>query len=404
MTRTAWIVLLLLLASNAAWLVVWFDREESVDDPFFEREALEEQVADLQLEVERLKADAGSALPGLRGVQPPPETARPGPEPQPDSEQAEPPDGGEASPDPEEAARAAALRKHQGEVLEHIKAVVQKILQVKDPGLRSEGLAELDTALRSTDVTTVEYALSALHSLRATEIDRSGFRATVLDLWSSEHAGIRRSALYALHATGAQSGDLERTLARIDDASPLVRQHLARVVRMHTGGVFEGEAASVLAKLLRDDTRDVRRGTLRALHGTTLPPAAESALIEMATRPAERREAVHHGLSQVKDKSRAVIDALFVHLGDENVAIRARSHWGLQRGIPEDQRAYVARGYAEKLDSFVNPKTHTEALKLIARFGDASVVPQLERFADNDLVDARVRELAAKAVEYLRNK
>ena len=275
-------------------------------------------------------------------------------------------------------------------------------MQVKDPALRQEGLAELATALQSSDPKVVEYSLSALHALRTTDIDRSVFRSTVLDLLASETGGIRRSALYALHATGVRPGDLQRVLAGATDEDPLVRQHEARVLALYNGGVFEGESAAVLARLLHDDDEKVRRGTIRALYGAQLPPEAEKALIEAAARPAERYDAVQHGLSVVKDKSRGVIDALFSHLEDENGQLRQRAHWGLQRGIPDDQKPYVARRYADSLATFVNPQTHKEALQLIARFGDASLVPQLERFADNDLVDARSREMARKAAEYLR--
>ena len=52
----------------------------------------------------------------------------------------------------------------------------------------------------------------------------------------------------------------------------------------------------------------------------------------------------------------------------------------------------------------VNPNSHREALKLIVRFGDSSLAPDLQRFAENDLVDPEVRKLAARAASYLDTK
>ena len=411
MTRTAWIAIVLLLASNGAWFALTVGDEEPAADPFFTTEALEAEVAELQDEVRRLRAggmppDLGPGLVGTGGASAAATSAESGA-----GGDSGAPSGAGRAPGSDgaavsaaEEARKAAERKHQEQTLETIKATLQKIMQVKDPALRREGLAELAAGLESTDAMLVEYSLSALHSLRTTEIERGVFRGAVLDLLESENGGIRRAALYALHSTGAQPGDLARTLQGAADEDPVVRQHVARVLRLHNGGAFEGDSAKALAALLRDDTLDVRRGTVRALYGVELPESAEQALVEMASRPAERYEAVQHGLSVAKNKSRGVIDALFTHLEDENGRVRQRAHWGLQRSIPDENKPYVARRYAEHLEKFVNPKTHQEALKLIARFGDASLAPQLDRFADNELVDARVRDMAARAAEYLRSK
>ena len=84
--------------------------------------------------------------------------------------------------------------------------------------------------------------------------------------------------------------------------------------------------------------------------------------------------------------------------------MRAQAHRGLQRGIRDEDKPYVAQGYAKHLETFINPRSHREALKIIARFGDAGLAPQIEDFAANDLVDAEVREMAAKMAEYLRRK
>ena len=399
MNRTTWIAVVLLLGSNAAWIASWLGREEPA--PPDTRVELERTIDTLREKVASLEAAAPAkdAGPGLVGTGPG-EVVPPPPKP----EGPEAVNLAEENVKLQEAARLAELRKVQQKALADVKAILAKVMQVKDPALRQEGLDELDAALRGTNQTMVEYALSALHSLRVVGIDKSVFRDTVLDLLRSDSPGVRRSAMYALHATGKKDGDAAFALAGASDEHHLVRMHAVRVLRLYNGGAFEGEAAAALAKLLRDEHDHVRKGTVRGLSGATISGDAERALIELAAQPKDRRDTVQHGLGQLKDKSRAVIDALFSHLGDEDGHVRLHAHQGLQRGIPEAQRPYVAKRYADHLETFVNPKSHTEALRIIASFGDASVVPQLERFADNELVDERVRGYARKAAEILRNK
>ena len=410
MTRTAWIAIVLLLASNAAW---WFTRQGDGYRRMAEADARNENervIDELRAEVAQLRsvpgpaAEAEPAGPGLMGTGTAPMPEAPEDESAPDSTPEPQDDAAKKAAKAAEAERKAALRKIQLEALAEVKAILAKVMQVKDPAVRQEGLNELTAALGSSNTTLVEYSLSALHSMRGVEVDKSVFRDTVLDLVTSDSPGVRRAALYALHSTGAKAGDARFALAGADDEHPLVRMHAVRVLRLYNGGTFDGPAGEALARLLRDEHDHVRKGTVRGLKGATLSEGAEKALVELASNPKDRRDAVQHGLSQLKDKSRRVVDALFTHLSDEDHQIRSHAHQGLQRGIPDAQKPYVAKRYADHLDKFLNPKSHTEALRIIAKFGDASVAPQLDRFADNELVDARVREFARRAADHVRNK
>ena len=401
MTRTAWILLMLLVGSNLLWYV---SRDQEPDPaasppgtsgPGDLRALSAEDRARILAELQFLDRELAPSAEAPVLEVPEPRTAA-GAEPA-----ARARDEGPADDD---AAAREARRAHQAAVLEQIKATLRKVMQVEDPALRREGLAELADGLRSTDPMLVEYSLSALHSLRVEGVDRGVFRERVLDLLTSEHGGVRRAALYALQATGSRPGDARHALAGVQDESPIVRQHVARVLKLYNGGAFTGEAEDALVALLADETRDVRRGTLRALDGATLGEPAETALIALAEQPEDRLEAVQHGLSRLKAKSRRVIDALFEHLSGDEGRVRLAAHRGLQDGIPPAQQPYVARRYADHLTKFVNPTSHQQALSLIAKFGDASLVPQVERFAENELVDTRVRAMAAKVAEHLRGK
>jgi HEAT repeat protein len=400
MTRGTWIALLLLIVSNAAWVVGWLEDDDAGERGAPERAALEARVRTLDAEVHRLRAGSGPELHGHE-VSPDamPEVAPDGGAPGgPKPEGAQPPE-----PLPGAAAGTGAPPKTpEAEALTRVKDILRKIMQVQDAALRDEGLQELRAALASRDPLLVEYALSALHATRVLQIDRSGFRQTVLDLLASPSAGIRRSALYALHATGVADGDTRHALAAAQDPDPIVRAHVLKVLALYGRGPDDPQVAQAAARLLGDENDMVRRGALQGLSGTKLAPAVEQALIALARRPKDRLAAVRDGLSTVKQKSRAVVDALLGYLDDPDVHVRARAHWGLQHDVAKEQQPYVARRYAEHLPSFLNPRSQGEALRVIARHGDASLVPTLEQFADNDLVDPRVRAMTTKVIDLLR--
>lgn len=402
MSRATWVVLSLLLATNAVWAYVVFGRD---DPPVVIGPDDAAVIARLQAEVAslRARADERGAASEEGGALRAPALSSPGEAALTDDDAAR---GG--IPDPDAAAPvradAAAQDAARQAALATAKAILRKVMQVEDGALREEGIEELAAAIQGDDPDLVEYTLSALWSAKDVDLDRMRFADLVEPHLVSEHPGIRRSALYVIHAMDPTRADLRLALASATDASETVRTHAGRILALYTGKHFEGESARAMADLLGDESTGVRRGTVRGLSHAAISPEIETRLLEMAARPAERHDAIYFGLSTVPDKSRRVVDALFTYLTDDNHTIRGRAHWGLQRGIPEAQQAYVAARYADHLTKFVNPKSHEEALKLIARYGDDRVLPTIEQFAENAMVDPKVREMARKVVDYVRNK
>lgn len=408
MTRFTWFVLFLLVASNAAWVLSRDDPKgddgtDTTDGTFSDAETvdLERTVADLQDEVARLRG----AEPVLLGAG--------------EAERAQ-----DAAPDVADAAatgaaktdaaahaakRAAvakdvARKKAYAAALATAKEMLRKVMQVEDAGLRAEGLREITAALQGDDKELIEYTLSTLYSLRDATFDKSAFQGLVREHLESEDGGIRRSALYALHAVDPEGADVRTAWASANDPDPRVRTHSAKLMSLYGGPELGPESTQAVVQLLEDESLLVRRGTLRGLSNTHVTPDLEQKLIELAADPKMRRETVEFALSQLREKSRTVVDALFAHLEDGNTKVRQRAHWGLQRGVRKSEQHYVATKYAERLGKFVNPKSQREAMQLIARYGDDRLAPQLERFAENELVDEKVRALARKAAEYLLNK
>lgn len=402
MSRTAWIAVSLLVVTNAVWAAMWLGREDPQSGLVVESD---DEIAELREEVEslRVRAEAAELLaPPEGGALRPAGTMA--------EEDAAPAElSAAAKAEADKAALAARAKqdadnKARASALEQAKSILKKVMQVEDAAVRSEGLAELADALRSQEPYLVEYTLSALWAARDIDIDRAHFAKLVGVHLDSEDSGIRRSALYVNYAMDPERADVRLAIASASDEAEVVRQHAGRILALYTGKHFEGETADAMAELLADESLNVRRGTVRGIAGAHISPEIEDRLIEMATRPAERHDAVQYGLSTVPDKSRKVVDALFTYLTDENHGIRGRAHWGLQRGIPKEERPYVAKRYAEHLTKFVNPKSHREALQLIAKYGDVSVAPKIEAFARNEMVDEKVRVMARKVVEYLENK
>ncbi len=403
MTKITWGLLGLLVLSNAAWLL--HDSDEPTALSLFDEDtpALERKIDELEALLARHR-DEGPLLIG-RGEARPDST--------PPSTQA---DGTDAEPmrtttaDEAEAAaqsvKDAEARKAKQAALpaarEAATTILRKVLQVEDPDLRAEGLLELATALQGDDELLVEFALSSLYSARNVEFDRSTLAGIVTGLLDSENGGIRRSALYALHAVAPDEVGADLLIQRSTDPDPRVRGHVARLLAITEGKTFVGQAGETLLTLLGDDEQTVRRGTLRALWDADYPAEVEERLIAMSAEPGpEGRETIYYALSTMPRKSRPVVETLVDHLTDEDKNVRARAHWGLQRGVPEEHRFYVAEQYMARIGKFVSPASHREALKLIVKYGDETLAPDLERFAANEMVEASVRDLANRAAQHL---
>ncbi len=401
MSKTGWIAVVLLCASNAAWLVMWLGGRDEADVAPPTTIELEETIDELQDEIARLKqADPvliGSA--SAPAVTPAEETApatSPGTTPPP-------------KPADDEAARTAAERARaetdrRNAAVAAATAMLRKVMQVEDPAQRAEGLREIGEALEGTDEMLIEYTLSALFSLRDAEVDKSIFQQVVQEHLRSQNGGIRRSALYALFSVEKENADLRVAIESAKDPAPVVRQHSARLLGLYGGRAIAGEAADAVVALLADENPRVRLGTLHGLSGLKVTPAVERKLIELSSASGQDPRVVYKALGELREKSGDVVEALFTGLDHEDRHVRLRAHQGLQRSVQKNEERAVAAGYAGRLEKFVNPKSQREALKLIVRYGDDGLAPQLDRFAENEMVDAGVRELAQKAADYLRQK
>ena len=402
MTRLSWGLLALLVTSNAAWLLA--GAEESTPNLFDEdTSALQQRVDQLEGELARLRED-GPLLMGTAAA------AAPG---TPTSTSANESDAGATADNAEgptvvqdEAAQQAEAHRVRQAAVEAARAkasaMLRKVMQVEDADLRAEGLAEIAAALGGDDALLTELALSALYSARNVEFDRSSLIPTVTALLDSENGGIRRSALYALYAVDPEAVDADVLLRRSEDPDPRVRGHIARLLALTEGKTFAGSSGDALLTLLDDEDATVRRGTLRALWEADYPAEVEQRLIKMSDESGpEGREAIYYALSTMPRKSRPVVEALVSRLTHEDQNVRSRVHWGLQRGVPEEHRFYVAEQYLARIGKFVSPASHREALKLIVKYGDETLAPDLERFAANEMVDAGVRDLANRAAQYL---
>lgn len=401
MTKPMGVLLGLLLVTNVAWAVVWMNGQEQTasDEPLFE-DARDETIDTLRTEVERLKAERPlipETHPTLQARGKTETTEKPSVE---DTEVAT----AKAAEMEKRRAAMKAQQKAYAAAREQATASLRKVMQIEDPTLRAEGFEELAAALTGSDEYLIEYTLSGIWSAKEIPFDKERFTALIEPLLTSDNAGIRRSALYAIHGVDKDAAEIGLALASAKDPHPTVRQHAARILRMHIGRTVDGESADAIVSLLTDEHANVRKGTLRALWGTEVSSDVESQLLDMAKQPESRHDAVYFGLSTLENKSKRVVDELFTHLLDKNHDTRGRAHWGLGNGVQKDLQPYVAKTYAERLTKFVNPHSHREALKLIVKYGDTTVIPELERFAANDMAEAGVRDLARRAALYIQKR
>ena len=382
MTRLAWWLLGMLLLSNAVWFWHW---QSSAYDPV-PAPALGGPAA-----------SAPSPAPAsvqLHGVLAPTTDEAMEPPPTEGSTQAAGVEPLQAPKDDEALRKAAHARAT---------ALFRDASQVEDPLRRAQALAALRQALEDGNRWAVEYALSTLHALRKTAFDRGPFVRIVTDHLSSAHGGIRRAALYALHAVDPDGADAMFAYRSAADSDPIVRQHTARLISLYAGPDLNEQGAAAVLRLLRDDDVQVRRGTLRGLKGATVPDEVVEELVRLSSEgtAVERQEVVVHALSGLAHKTRPVLDVLLAHLDHEDRRLRQRAHHGLAGRVPDDQRPYVARRYTEMLTKFSTPAMHREALKLIVRYGDGRLASALEAFAENEMLPPQTQALARQAAAYL---
>ncbi|MCC7066784.1 MAG: hypothetical protein IT456_28575 [Planctomycetes bacterium] len=379
MRTTIWTLVLLLLATNAAW---WFARGEAPvpEAPLHDAQSAREQsatkaaasnVAGLEAELQRARARIEQLEAAARTPAKPPPAAN------------------AAQQAAREAAAAGARRAAQLQ-----RGWMEAVLQTGDLLARQKALDEIRQALLHGDPFEVAAALRALAGTAEVDYDKATFRALVLPHLQSADAGARAAALYALYNTKREPEDRATVLGMVGDPSPQVRGSLAHLVLMYHKGILEGEAADAVVRLMDDADAEVRRSALNGIWGAKVDTRIEDRCLAMLADPQLRHDAVYFGLSTFAAKSPRVVTALVSALTDANPEIAGRAAWGLQTGVAAESHAEVADAIVRLLASRSNSYNREDYMLLLRQLGSARNVPDLEVLLGNPgMTDAFRKEL-----------
>lgn len=379
MRTTIWTLVLLLLATNAAW---WFARGEAPvpEAPLHDVQSAREQsatkaaasnVAGLEAELQRARARIEQLEAAARTPAKPPPAAN------------------AAQQAAREAAAAGARRAAQLQ-----RGWMEAVLQTGDLLARQKALDEIRQALLHGDPFEVAAALRALAGTAEVDYDKAAFRALVLPHLQSADAGARAAALYALYNTKREPEDRATVLGMVGDPSPQVRGSLAHLVLMYHKGILEGEAADAVVRLMDDADAEVRRSALNGIWGAKVDTRIEDRCLAMLADPQLRHDAVYFGLSTFAAKSPRVVTALVSALTDANPEIAGRAAWGLQTGVAAESHAEVADAIVRLLASRSNSYNREDYMLLLRQLGSARNVPDLEVLLGNPgMTDAFRKEL-----------
>lgn len=397
MRAATWTLLGLLVVTGLGWYTTWQAKSE-LEARLRTAEKVEREVATLRARLTEMETaprpasvDAGDA-PGLRGqgdaaavtaAERQRERAR------------------------REEVRQKALAEHRRQQQENQEAlglIKKKILQIRNPTLREEGLQALTVLLAGDDPQRTRGALQALIEARDTKLDPDRFRPLILEQISAEDPGVRRTALYALYNVAREDGDISYALSAVDDPSDQVRHSASHLIKMYSEGTIEGDAADGILRLLSQENSRARKEAMRGIWGAKVTQAIQTRLLEIAQSPAERHDAVYFGLSTLNNKSREVVTYLIDALADPNPNVSHRARWGLGYGIPEEDHTFFADALAEKLDLLADRETQLQMIRLIERHGNADQVDRLQTVADNELASESVRQAAEHAIQRLAGR
>ena len=375
MTRGMWVVLGLLLVSNAAWFV-HAQGETPAADP--DAAALTERVAQLEAQLAEARA-AREEGPELASSQARPVQAKPGRKVR----------TVESSGDPKPTAAADAKRR-----VESMKA---DVLQIEDPGRREAGLVAIGRAIADRDPALAAAALRSLHGLRDATYDKSRFRRAVRARLDDADTGVRAAAAYALLQVEAEDGDLERVLdiveAHPEDTGQLI------VAAWLSKNRVEGRLADLYVKALGAADERHGKGISNQLRGMWVAQEVEDAVLGVFAKRSSD-SLWWHILGQIRPTRPARVRVIFEALAKDDSGPPQLLNRALAAHNLEPEAALLAADLAaEGLPSAPNHLARELMLQVLREHGGPRHVAALEAYAANDMVAEALRKEAAQVAE-----
>ncbi|MEE8105623.1 MAG: hypothetical protein V3T86_08835 [Planctomycetota bacterium] len=373
MSKIAWRLLIALLASNAAWIAT---APVSAELP---KPARQSRVPELQAELTRLEQLAAAREEPSAAEQRTPRVTKRG---------------------TKRGTRRRAAPSTQVQAWQLAKPWIDDVLQVEDDRLQNAAIESIRAALTSGDPVAVQAALHALSRVRQVRFDRESFRPLVLPQLKAADPVTRRAALYALFNTKATPADLDLVLPMVNDPDPQVRTSVPHIATMINKGDLSGAAGEALLKLLHDpDFRNVV-DAMRGLGGVTKHNAEViDRFLELAEDKTKRPQMLHFAMMNMP-KPKRVIVAMLGYLED---GTRLQSmNLALMRGIPKQEKDFLAREGLARLEKSTDDRTQSRWLEILRCHADARHRETLQRLIDEKIIRPNSLRSANKLVKRLR--
>ncbi len=375
MSKTGWLLVLLLVGSNVAWLLLVQRKSEP-----------ETFVAVKGTTVVVSTGTTQSTLPTVPDTPDPPEPVEP-PVVKPD---VKPKTTSSGAPSPGEAFKAA-------------KPLIDAIRQGFNAPQRKAALDSIRSALTGDAPLEKLTALSALSRLGGVKFDVTGLREPILNcVSSSDDPYTIRTALYALSHTDRRPEDLDRVIAQMKSEKRQLRQALGLLIVTFADRKVTGKAAQAILVLLDDENASVMKGAINAFEGAEIQADVEARLLELARTKRHRAYTVRFALSRLAKKSAAVVDELIAAAGDPDSTLHRWAVRGLRHGVAASARPRVVATCLQVFHANPDPKTRDDCLETLRLAGDEKMLPDLEKIIADAGITPALRQIAERIAAKLR--
>jgi hypothetical protein len=282
---------------------------------------------------------------------------------------------------------------------------VDDVLQLQDAGKRATAIESIRRALGDQVPEQVAAGMLAIPQIAQVAYDKSGLRELVLRHAQSPDVAVRAAFPFALLNVGdPQPGDVDLVLPLTTDAAPFVRGIAGRSLAFFTKGDLTGKAGARVLALLNDTDRQVRRDVLGSVWGSKVSPEIEAKLLADYASPDNetRHQAFVFGISTLRTKSPAVVDACISALESNDRELQSRARWGLSQGVPDDLRGRVGDAYLKVLNVRTDANLERDAFDWLRLNGNTTHATGLEHLAENRLVTEAARKGAKETAAAIR--
>jgi RNA polymerase sigma factor (sigma-70 family) len=263
------------------------------------------------------------------------------------------------------------------------------IRQIDDASKKDAALAELRSALESTNPTEVGDALRVWQRVGQVEFDRGSFRPALVALLQHQEPILRAVALASLPNLPEDAQDVERTISLAHDSDEAVRQTVVSNLFWLTKGDLMARNGDVVLEILQQ-VKTPHIDWYGALWGAKFSPALEEFFVnwgrmepEQATNGAGYR-VMYQSLSTQQNKGPATVALLLDCLeAQDTTNIAGRAAWGLAYGVAPDQGSEekIATQAIKVWRNRSDGSLRKNLLKCIQLYGNSTHATQLQELA-----------------------